>query len=158
MPNTVLLSKWMTENIPFLCVLQKYHMPITFALIYSIRFIVNVRFTSTLKIRIRICVSVCACMRARECVWDYTTWTQRIYKKKGGGGLAHKCIYITNTCRPGNEKSRRWSPRKGVFGAMRAVLYRGQSLVGATVFCYYTHTENNKRSSSVYTPRLFHVT
>ena len=26
----------------------------------------------------------------------------------------------------------RWSPRRGVFGAMRPVLHRGQSLVGAT--------------------------
>ena len=36
MAKTVLLSKTMTENIPFLYVFRKYHMPIISVIIYSI--------------------------------------------------------------------------------------------------------------------------
>lgn len=154
MPKTVVLSKRMTENIPFLCVSRKYHMPITFALIYSIRFILNLRFTSKSKIRTRICLCVRAC--AWLCLRLYDMNITYLQKK----GRAHTCIYITNTCRPGNG-SPGDDPRE------RACLVRcGQCCIEdshswerQSVLLLHTHWKQQAFEKRIHSQTwLFHVT
>ena len=69
-----------------MCVFRKYHMPIIFVIIYSIRFILKVRFRSKLKILIKMCV--CVCVRVFKIIqYEHNAPT----KKK------RTCIYTKQT-------------------------------------------------------------